>query len=326
MTSEAQSVATRIAQADKLARAGDANGAANLYENALQTASEAQRRGAILSSSLAGELRRVSTWLQGHMRERAGFLDEALDQGGFGPGRRSELIDETLAILRGEAPVQLQRPSKLYVPGLPQRAFYERDEFEWVEAFEAQLPQIRAEIDRLLDDGDGGFTPYIEAGSDRSGGTAPNAHLAGDPRWGAYHLLRKGEAVDDHAAACPATMAALALVPLPRIAGSAPMALFSLLRPGAHIRPHHGLFNFRLICHLPLVVPPDCAFRVGNRTRSWREGKLLIFDDSIEHEAWNGASRIRAILLFEIWRPEIGAADREALSLLIEAAQLPSED
>ena len=62
--------------------------------------------------------------------------------------------------------------------------------------------------------------------------------------------------------------------PLPRIAGRAPMALFSLLKPGAHIRPHHGLFNFRLICHLPLIVPPGCTLRVGNQERSWSEGKL----------------------------------------------------
>ena len=104
------------------------------------------------------------------------------------------------------------------------------------------------------------------------------------------------------------------------------MALFSLLKPGAHIRPHHGLFNFRLICHLPLIVPADCTLRVGNRQRQWREGELLIFDDSMEHEAWNRSDRQRIILLFEIWRPEIGAADREALTLLLEAANIAAED
>jgi len=325
MNDEAHSVTARIALGDRLAGTGRADEAASVYEQLLHAAAEAQRRGTIIPPALVGELRRVSDWHQRHMHDKMALLDRALDQGGFGPGRRSDLIVETLAILRGEAAVQLQQPSKLYVPGLPQRAFYEREEFEWAEAFEARLPQIKAEAERLLANG-GGFTPYIEAGADRSGGTAPNAHLAGDSRWGAYHLLRKGEAVADHAAACPDTMAALALAPMPTINGSAPMALFSLLRPGAHIRPHHGLFNFRLICHLPLVVPPNCALRVGNRTRPWREGELLIFDDSIEHEAWNRSGEARAILLFEIWRPEISAADREALSLLIEAAQLPSED
>ena len=326
MSGQAQSFAERIALGDQLAGAGDGNGASIVYRDVLQIAAAAERRGAVLSAAAIGELHRISAWLAGHARAQVAVLDNALDQGGFGPGRRSDLMEETLAIILGEAPVQLQQPSKLYVPGLPQRCFYERDEFDWVPALEARLPDIRAEIEGLLVEGDGGFTPYIDAGSDRSGGTAPNAHLAGDPRWGAYRLMRQGQAVDDHAAACPATMAALSLAPLPTIPGTAPMALFSLLRPGAHIRPHHGLFNFRLICHLPLIVPPDCALRVGNRTRAWREGELLIFDDSIEHEAWNRSDKMRAILLFEVWRPEIVAADREALSLLIAAAQFPSED
>ena len=104
------------------------------------------------------------------------------------------------------------------------------------------------------------------------------------------------------------------------------MALFSLLKPGAHIRPHHGLFNFRLICHLPLTVPPGCTLRVGNQERSWSEGELLIFDDSMEHEARNQSDRQRIILLFEIWRPEITEADREALKVLLEAANITAED
>ena len=47
------------------------------------------------------------------------------------------------------------------------------------------------------------------------------------------------------------------------------------------------MLNTRLICHLPLIVPNGCWLRVGNETREWEEGKLLIFDDSIEHEAKN---------------------------------------
>ena len=45
---------------------------------------------------------------------------------------------------------------------------------------------------------------------------------------------------------------------------------------------------------------------------------MLLFDDSIEHEAWNEGSETRVVLLFEIWRPEIGEADREALTVLYE--------
>ena len=69
------------------------------------------------------------------------------------------------------------------------------------------------------------------------------------------------------------------------------------------------MLNTRLICHLPLIVPPGCGFRVGNETREWEEGKLLIFDDTIEHEAWNESDQDRVVLIFDIWRPELSEAD-----------------
>ena len=106
------------------------------------------------------------------------------------------------------------------------------------------------------------------------------------------------------------------------------MALFSVLRPGTRIPPHHGMINTRLICHLPLVVPPGCGLRVGNETRMVEAGRMMIFDDSIEHEAWNESDSTRAILLFEIWRPELDEAERRALTALYEAIGLyaPTEE
>jgi aspartyl/asparaginyl beta-hydroxylase (cupin superfamily) len=95
--------------------------------------------------------------------------------------------------------------------------------------------------------------------------------------------------------------------------------LFSLLRAGARIPPHSGLVNTRLICHLPLIVPPGCGFRVGNEIRTPVEGRAWAFDDTIEHEAWNDSSLPRVILLFEVWRPELGDAERSLVRALFEA-------
>ncbi len=309
-----------------LSRSGDDDGAAAPYRVAIAIAEQARQRGETLPPTLASEIAKAGQWVQAHIAERSARIDDALAKDGFGPGKRSERIDEALAILRGQAPVQLQQPTSFYFPGLPQRSFYEREEFGWAQSFEAQAGTIKSELETLLRSQAEEFEPYVAADADRSGGTAPNAHLAGDASWGAYHLLKGGEPVEGHAERFPATLAALEQAPLPRVAGRAPMALFSLLKPGAHIRPHHGLFNFRLICHLPLIVPPDCMLRVGNQQRPWREGELLIFDDSMEHEAWNRADRQRIILLFEIWRPEIGEADREALTVLLKAANISAED
>jgi aspartyl/asparaginyl beta-hydroxylase (cupin superfamily) len=309
-----------------MARSGDDDGAVGPYRAALGIAQQARARGEALPPMLASELGRAAQWVEQHIAERSSRIDRALAEGGLGPGKRSDRIEEALAILRGEAPVQLQQPTSFYFPGLPQRAFYEREEFAWAAALEAQTASIKAELEALLAAQADEFEPYVAADADRSGGTAPNAHLAGSRNWSAYHLLKSGELVAGHADRFPATLAALEAAPMPRIAGRSPMALFSMLRPGAHIRPHHGLFNFRLICHLPLIVPPDCTLRVGNQQRQWREGELLIFDDSMEHEAWNRSGEQRIILLFEIWRPEISEGEREALTLLLEAANITAED
>ena len=100
------------------------------------------------------------------------------------------------------------------------------------------------------------------------------------------------------------------------------MALYSILEPHTHIPPHNGMLNTRLICHLPLIVPDNCRLRVGNHTRAVEEGKVLIFDDSIEHEAWNDSDEVRVILLFEIWRPELSADEVKALTALYDAVNL----
>jgi aspartyl/asparaginyl beta-hydroxylase (cupin superfamily) len=114
-------------------------------------------------------------------------------------------------------------------------------------------------------------------------------------------------------------VAALRDAPLTRVPGRSPNVLFSQLRPGARIPPHHGFVNTRLIVHLPLVVPSGCAFRVGNETRAWVEGRAWLFDDTIEHEAWNESDRTRVILLFETWRPELTGAERAQVTALFQA-------
>ncbi len=218
---------------------------------------------------------------------------------------------EALAIVSGEAQPQLQQPTSFYYPGLPQIAFYDSADFAWAATLAAATPAIKAEALAMLNDATA-LQPYAEQPKDRP--PRVNA-LFGDPRWSACHLVQGGVPTAN-AARCPATMAALRDLPIPVIRDRSPMVLFSILAPGMHIPPHHGMLNTRLICHLPLVVPPDCRLRVGNHVRTVREGEILIFDDSIEHEAWNDSDAPRAILLFEIWRPELTPAERDALTAM----------
>jgi aspartate beta-hydroxylase len=68
-----------------------------------------------------------------------------------------------------------------------------------------------------------------------------------------------------------------------------------------------------------LILPPECALRVGNETRAWRESELTVFDDTIEHEAWNRSSQLRVVLLFDIWRPELSGMERSLVTEMLES-------
>ncbi len=80
-----------------------------------------------------------------------------------------------------------------------------------------------------------------------------------------------------------------------------------------------GGFNGRLIAHLPLIVPEGCAMRVGDETRVWKTGKLAIFDNSVNHEAWNRSAETRVVLLFDLPRPELDDEEQRAIDLCFRA-------
>jgi aspartyl/asparaginyl beta-hydroxylase (cupin superfamily) len=297
-------VGALLAMGDLKQRIGDDRGATSYFRTALaQAAVTPQPR------EVGPFLERAQQWV-----EQASARFETHLRDTLGPAANLPRLSHALDLLTGKTPLYLQQPSMFYFPGLPQRPFYERHEFSWVPEVEAAIPEMWAELKARLADGTD-FRPYVETRTDRP---APNNPLKDDPSWGAHYFWNNGEVVSEHAAAAPATMKALAAAPIPVIKGRSPMALWSLLKPGTHIQPHHGMLNTRLIVHVPLVVNPDCAIRVAHETRQWEPGKALIFDDSFEHEAWNRGRETRVILLFEIWRPEIDEQERAALTKLFE--------
>ncbi|CAN5358356.1 hypothetical protein BH09PSE3_BH09PSE3_25090 [soil metagenome] len=242
-------------------------------------------------------------------------LENTLSAKGVGVENLDERFGDAIAILAGEKQVFLQSPTSFYYPGLPQIQFYVPEQFAWVAAMEAAASDIKRELLSVIAT-EQGFQPYVEGDQNR-----PNrGHaLLNDPHWSAFHLIRNGQPVVGNAERCPSTMAALRNPPIPVIEGRSPMALFSILRAHTHIPPHTGMLNTRLIAHLPLVVPENCRLRVGNSVRDVVEGKMMIFDDSIEHEAFNDSDQIRVVLLFEIWRPELSESERSGLTALFES-------
>jgi aspartate beta-hydroxylase len=229
-------------------------------------------------------------------------------------------IDRALARLYGEAAPQpthpLQQPSLLFVPDLPDQAWFERTEFPFLQTLEAATDIIREELLGVLAN-DSDLAPYVDMPD-----SAPAADMWRDlnrsPAWSGYHLYRHGERVDAHCARCPKTAALLESLPLMRIPDHSPEILFSVLKPHTHIPPHTGVINGRLTVHLPLIVPEDCgALRAGDEQRPWRVGECLIFDDSFVHEAWNDSDQTRVVLILDTWNPHLTEPERRALSAAI---------
>jgi len=313
-------VETLLQQGDGYAARNDVRAAVSYYQAALKAA---QRTGPV-DPGTDDRLRQAAAYVRQGAEAYCDALRRVVaDRPSSG---RTDRLRHAVDIMTGERELFAQGPSVLFFPYLAQRQFFEREEFDWVPALEADTSVVKAELEAVLAEG-ADFRPYIEDDPDR-----PRREFHGlhdDPSWTALYLWKNGQLIEDNARRFPKTMAALDKVPISHIGARTPSVLFSRLTPGAHIPPHRGMLNCRLICHLPLIVPDGGWLRVGNETREWREGELLIFDDSFEHEARNPSGETRIVLLFDVWRPELTEDEKAGISEIFDTIDrftlLPSE-
>lgn len=226
-------------------------------------------------------------------------------------------FDHCVDVVLGRRRVFYPQPTGLLYPGLPVAEFFARDMVPWLDRLEAATAMIIDEFRALIDQGAADFVPYV----DIAPGIPTNQweDLNRSPEWSAFFLWKDGERQAGACARCPATAAVLDALPMLDLPGRGPAAFFSILRAGAHIPPHTGVSNVRAVVHLPLIVPPDCGFRVGASTVQWRPGKAFAFDDTIDHEAWNRSDRDRAILILDIWNPYLSDTERALIAALTAA-------
>lgn len=254
--------------------------------------------------------------------------DAQLRQGMAAAERRAD-VDERQRIERFRSNV-LRRtrpyhsnPTHFAFPTLPEREFHPRGLFPWIVELESATDQILAEFQTVVTAERAELVPYVQFQDH-----APMDQwrpLNRNPSWTAIHLLQHGRRVEANAAHCPRTMELLARLPQPDIPGASPNAMFSLLAPNTAIPPHVGISNTRLVCHLPLIIPEGCWFRVGAETRHWKKGEAFVFDDTIEHEALNPTDQLRVVFIFDIWAPALTPVEREAVSALIGSSDAKGE-
>jgi ornithine lipid ester-linked acyl 2-hydroxylase len=164
--------------------------------------------------------------------------------------------------------------------------FLNPSDFPFIAHLEANWQSIRQELEQLQPQH---FMPWTETFLYETG-------------WDVFGLYAFGHKLPQNCQRCPETTRLVEQIPGMTTAG------FSSLAPGTHIVPHVGYTNAVLRCHLGLIVPDGCALRVGEETRQWQAGKALIFDDTVEHEAWHRGKGDRVVLLIDVKR---STADQE---------------
>jgi hypothetical protein len=305
-----------LLRAGLLDQSGEAE-AGEAYGRAL-----AQRRPDPLPPALAPAIARAEAAWAAHQRGLETRLAAALEASGadLTPTERARAARLASNASRRTRAYHSEA-THFHYPGLRELEFHDPAMFAWLPQFEAATEAITSEMQGAAAATSAELVPYIQYAQHE-----PVAQWAGlnfNRDWTAIHLIDRGQVIAANAALCPETMTLLDAVPQAWIEGCGANAMFSLLAPRTAIPAHVGVANFRVLCHLPLVVPGQCWFRVGNSRREWERGSGWIFDDSIEHEAANDSDHLRVIMIFDSWHPDLSPAEQNAIAAMVRAAALP---
>jgi ornithine lipid ester-linked acyl 2-hydroxylase len=169
---------------------------------------------------------------------------------------------------------------------------YENAVFPWAAAIEGEWRVIRKELESVL-------LRKSEL-PDFHDIAADVASISKDPGWKTFLLAAYGVKSEQNIALCPQTWRVVRSIP------GLKTAMFSIFEPSKHLPAHRGPYNGLLRLHLGLIVPEpidQVAIRVENRICHWEEGRVLIFDDAYEHEAWNRTEKVRVVLFVDFVKP-----------------------
>lgn len=312
LTHEARNPRALVVKGDAYYKLGDRQASAAFYREALKLLPARAQ----LASDMAEEMDRARTRVETFAHDFADHLSRSIGSLIENTQEDSIRMKHTRDLLLGKRQIFYPEPKQIHFPGLPLIEFADPGDFDWIPTVEAAFEDIRSEAGGLLAE-QAEFGAYLTADGSRP---AYDLHgLKNSEDWGAFYLWYNGEPVKENQARCPNTTEVMENLPLVFSGKRCPNVLFSRLKPGSRIPPHHGMINTRLICHLPLIVPRRCGFRVGNDVREWVPGKVWLFDDTVEHEAWNDSDEDRILLIFEVWKPGLTDSEKNFMTRLLEA-------
>lgn len=214
------------------------------------------------------------------------LLGEVLIAGGERAG-----ADQLFALAHRRGALADPRQRALdHQPGLRAHPWWDPADVPGADALIAVAAAARQELEAVLESAEvfGAWnTPLLIAG-----------------QWKKLFFARRGEINRRALRACPAIADALRRVP-GALGVKQGNCCFSAMEPGSRIHAHCGPTNRRLRLHLGLIVPDGCALTVGGEERPWREGELLAFDDSFEHNVRHDGSMTRIVLIVDVPHPDL---------------------
>lgn len=206
-----------------------------------------------------------------------------------------------------------------YVPGLTVQKFWDIQSIPWCQRLSSYYQEIREELVRVTSDME---TLKSQGSSNVWAGPLTQDASSYGKGWRTLGLYEKGVWDGPNVRMFPITAKAIQDSNVPLVE-----AFFASMEPQSKIKMHSDFTNFVLTVHLPLVIPQNgknkCRLTIGDETRQWVNGQLMMFDTSLMHDAINETDETRYILMFRVWHPDLSQVEREALQLLFDCLRLP---
>lgn len=204
-----------------------------------------------------------------------------------------------------------------YVDGLTCEPFWDVSKLSWAKKLANKYKTIRNEFLSVLSDQE-----KLEQGNNIWAGALTEEAGGYGKGWNTLVLMNRGMWDETNCNLFPQTAKAVLNSGIP-----ATEVFFASMKPQSSIKLHSDFTNFVLTSHLAVDIPESgsnkCRLTVGDETRQWINGEVMLFDTSIMHDAINESKQMRYILMFRVWHPDLTETEKNALQLIYDCLEVP---
>lgn len=166
--------------------------------------------------------------------------------------------------------------------------FHNPDQFAWVQTLKDYYPDVKREWER--------WPKWLSApyGSFRKG-----KQLETEGKWYVVPLMNKDKPIWFMRWFFPKTTELIKAIPVFE------NMCFSVFYPGAETVKHTGWTDSIVRVHLAIDTHENCTLHCVDESVTLKNGEVLVFEDGLEHWAYNHSNKIRTVLLFDVLKESI---------------------